>query len=176
MQICKSLNSLSPLIVRIDTIWNRYSFAIYDCTCNKALTGHHTSVLGLNIVHDTGFVCSKKVVTQSGDLTVGVERVNGTQLTTSVRYTTVELPANITIGQLTFQPALIGVHYTDTADSLTFTTSAVSCPDLYHTKYFLNDFAKLYMQTSEDIPLNIINPEIILPLAFNVTITTSEPQ
>lgn len=150
-------------------------FAICDCTRNKALTGHRTSVLSLNIIHDTVF-CSKKVVTQSGDLTVGVERVNGTQLTTSVQYTTVELPANITIGQLTFQPALFGVHYTETAGSLTFTTSAVSYPDIYHTEYFLNDFAKLYMQTSEDIPLNIINPEVILPLAFNITIATSEPQ
>lgn len=85
-------------------------------------------------MHDTGLLCSKKVVTQSGGQTVGVERVNGTQLTTSVQYTTVELPASITIGQLTFKPAQLGVHYTDTAGSLTFTTSAVSCPDIYHTE------------------------------------------
>lgn len=86
------------------------------------------------MMHDTGFACSKKVATQSGDLTVGVERVNGTQLTTSVQYTTVELPANITIGQLTFQPARFGVHYTETAGSLTFTTSVVSRPNIYHTE------------------------------------------
>ena len=71
------------------------------------------------------FACSKKVVTESGGVTVGVERLNGTQLTASVQYATVELPGNRTIGQLTVQPAQFGVHYTATAGSLTFTTSAV---------------------------------------------------
>lgn len=71
-------------------------------------------------------ICSKKVVSQSGGVTVGVERVNGTQLTATVQYTTVELADNITIGQLTLQPAKFGVHYTGIAGSLTFPTSAVS--------------------------------------------------
>ena len=57
---------------------------------------------------------------------MGVERVNGTQLTATVQYTTVELSDSITIGQLTVQPAQFGVHYTGTAGSLTFTTSLVS--------------------------------------------------
>lgn len=61
---------------------------------------------------------------------MGVERVNGTQLTTSVQYATVELPNNITIGQLTLQPARFGVHYTETAGSLTFTSSVVSWPGI----------------------------------------------
>ena len=69
--------------------------------------------------------CSKKVVTESGGVTVGVERVNGTQLTATVQYATVEFSGNTTIGQLTVEPAQFGVHYTGTAGSLTFETSAV---------------------------------------------------
>ena len=89
--------------------------------------------------------CSKKVVTQPGAVTVGVERVNGTQLSATVHYSTVELPDNITIGQLTLQPAKFGVHYTGSAGSLTFTTSDVSnyTVDLYVQiplcDYFLAD-------------------------------------
>ena len=70
--------------------------------------------------------CSKKVVTQSGGVTVGVERVNGTQLTATVQYATVELTDTITIGQLALEPAQFGVHYTGTSGSLTFPTSTVS--------------------------------------------------
>jgi hypothetical protein len=95
----------------------------------------------------------KKVVTESGGVTVGVERVNGTQLTASVQYTTVELSGNATIGQLTVEPAKFGLHYTGTAGSLTFTTST----------------------TSADIPLNIINPDVAYPRAFVVSILTSAP-
>ena len=71
-------------------------------------------------------MCSKKVVTTSGSFTVGVERVNGTQLTASVKYSTVELSDSITIGQLTIQPAQFGVHITETGDTLQFDTSVVS--------------------------------------------------
>ena len=56
---------------------------------------------------------------------MGVERVNGTQLTATVQYATVEFSGNTTIGQLTVEPAQFGVHYTGTAGSLTFETSAV---------------------------------------------------
>ena len=50
-----------------------------------------------------------------------VERVDGLQLTASVQYNTVQLGGPMTIGQLTFDAALFGVHFTDVLDSLSFT-------------------------------------------------------
>lgn len=71
-------------------------------------------------------LCRRKVVTESGATTIGVERVNGTQLAASVRYATVELQGNTTVGQLTLLPAQFGVHYTGTSGSLVFVTSEVN--------------------------------------------------
>jgi hypothetical protein len=126
----------------------------------------------------------KKVVTESGGVTVGVERVNGTQLTASVQYTTVELSGNATIGQLTVEPAKFGLHYTGTAGSLTFTTSTTSAdiplniinPDVAYPRAFVVSILTFTTSTtSADIPLNIINPDVAYPRAFVVSILTSAP-
>ena len=114
-------------------------------------------------------------MSQSGGVTVGVERVNGTQLTATVQYTTVELADNITIGQLTLQPAKFGVHYTGIAGSLTFPTSAVSDHKPIHCIVIIFCIINI-SQTAADIELNIIDPELTFPRAFNVTISTSAPQ
>ena len=61
--------------------------------------------------------------TAVGSLTVSVERVEGLQLSAAVQYSTIELSGPITIGQLSFDAALFGVHFTDVSGRLTFTTN-----------------------------------------------------
>ena len=61
------------------------------------------------------------MATTSGSLTVTVDRVDGPQLTASARYSTVQLSGPITIGQLTFDAAQIGAHFTDSSGTLPFT-------------------------------------------------------
>ena len=107
---------------------------------------------------------------------MGVERVNGTQLTAMVQYATVELSGNRTIGQLTVEPAQFGVHYTGTAGSITFATSTVSLYIIDSLNALLFCVCVLCLQTSADIPLNVIDTEVTYPRAFTVTISTSEPQ
>ena len=143
LQICKNPLHIRPLVNTSSTI-SRYTCIVgglsskelqYGLVC--ALLYSHTIFLTLaDTTHKPKSIhfhllctCSKKVVTQSGGVTVGVERVNGTQLTATVQYATVELTESLTIGQLTLQPAQFGVHYTGTAGSLTFNTAVVS----YHT-------------------------------------------
>ena len=68
------------------------------------------------------------MVTTAGSLPVTVERVDGLQLTSNVQYSTVQLTGPLTIGQLTFEPALFGRHFTDISGIITFTNGTDVSP------------------------------------------------
>ena len=64
------------------------------------------------------------VVSNGEDVTLEVERVNGSQLTVTVSFTT-WAEQLVTVNQLTFDPAVAGTHFTATSGTLRFSSGEV---------------------------------------------------
>ena len=64
------------------------------------------------------------VVSNGEDVTLEVQRVNGSQLTVTVSFTT-WAEQLVTVNQLTFDPAVAGTHFTATSGTLRFSPGEV---------------------------------------------------